>query len=283
MQDIQYNQFPEGFEHPYDKFKVKGNGSIMFRLLNIKRSTDPDPEINGRLLIPAITHITPVSTIAIDGEVVTIAAIDGRTGELSMACQFLESRAGILSLSTKNPKHIPLIKWMLLTPRNSKSPYAGSDGKAPIFETINFETESVVDVESNERKAEAVMSIGRMSDDGLRDSYSVIFQKSSQSLGINQVKVALQDLAFSNPDKLLKAISKKEINLEALAREAKDLKIIVNDQGAQAFKFVKSDEVFFEYKSGKGFASPYAQLAEHLANDKEAFLQLKSMIELAKD
>ena len=282
MQEIKYNQFPEGFKHPYEEVKKMGEKRIVFRLLNMKKSNDPDPEINGRLEIPSITHVSPKSTIAIDGEIVTIAAANERTGDLFTGVQFLASRQGMLALSPKNPRHIPLIKWMLLTPRNSKSPFAGQDGRACIFETVNFEVESQSDAISNERKAEAVMTLAGMAEDGLRDAYHVIFQKSPAEMGMSQVKVALQDLAFSDPDKLLKAIVKKEINLEAMAREAKDLKIIKNAQADKAFKLIKSGDTFFEYESGGGSPSPYSQLAEFLANNKEAQTKLKAMIDLVK-
>lgn len=285
MQAKKLNKLPDGFKHPFEDVKASGKKLVVFRLLNLKKSNDPDPEINGRLLMPGITHITPYSRLVIDSELYHIGApenIDdnGEVIEWNIRCQFTEAKKGMLALSMDNPAHIELIKWMLLTPRNSKSPFANQDRKGLIFETVNFNIDAKDKVDLTEMKADAIMALKQMSEEALRDAYAVVFQKLSSDLGIHQVKAALQVKAQEIPEKIIKLVAKKEVNLEALAREAKELKIIKLDQAGKCFRFVKSDDILFAYE---GQGSPYGKLAEFLANNKEVVTKIEAMIEVVKE
>jgi hypothetical protein len=221
--------------------KLKRGEIAIFKLLGIK----PDPNNEGRLLIPAGVSIPNVDTIydPNKGEYVDIACIssvgvDGNAQLLDI--WFRKESGGAIMCNGNNRIDQELYGYLMLSNRRSNNEHKANDAE-PVYELID--TKSVAQKVRGERskKLEAMTVAAQMSSEDVVETVASLGLNEKQDLELLREK--LEAMAENDPESFLKVASNSNKTIKANVKRAIDQGVIIFDKAQNAFKWALNEEI----------------------------------------
>lgn len=275
-----YNNYPKGFEHPlkgYDASKP-----IVLKYLDAR----PDPDNPERILMPSMAFVSPTSQILIDDTVVHVAHVTGveADGEAKIGDKellFNRRDLGKWVLNPKVAKHRKQLEFLLLSSQNLSNKYR-DPSTPPVFEIVDVDADAEKEIKSYGNIKKALDLVDDISEAERRELLTAATGVNTNGKSDKEVESQLQAIAVNDSKTLLSTRDKALNHAEKLIKDAVSANILKLVQAQHSFVWVKSEEIFCEYKSGQG-QRPYLQAAEHLSKDRDLLLKLSGAVEIAQE
>lgn len=258
--------------------KLERGQRVSYRLLNVKK--DPIPENKGRLMIPFSLGVPSTDRVydSNKDEWIDIACIDRvkPDGDVEFTViEFLRSNAGYIDLSGDKPSDGKLYQYLETCNYNASNPNRSTD-KPPIFERVDAEKTASEKSKLRKLRSEAVDIAVNLGVEQVRSIGMAISNVEGKEDAV--VRDIVEEYAEKNPKEFLKLAKNKELDIEAIAKKASKMKIIVYSNKTQEFSLSDGSKVFKSDINSFG-GSPYKQLASYLMTEGSELLEsIKEMI-----
>lgn len=275
-----FNKYPAGMREQALKDFQK---PITFKLCNVKE----DPDNKGRFLLPTHKNV-PCRDIILDneGNPLHIAYIIGTsiTGEAQLGdIVYGRFNQGQITLNPKNPKDREKFIFMYFTNYNLNAPQRSIDGYdtdvEPIFYTVNPAKEARERRQKREQLKKAMKAVEGLKSAAIDEVYTILSGVSAARAGDDEKLDYVENLAQTNPGKLLTVVENKHKEIEAIIKEAVSQKVLRHDNMEGKFVLTENGKEVFSYTKEFG-TKAYEKITEFVVNSPETLKAITTLLNL---
>lgn len=279
-----YNNYPEWF-----KTEVEEKLNKRKRLVYVYHDIKPDPDNKGRFIMPSEYKFALNDSVVLpknsknDDSFVTVQTVystgenpDG-TVRIGTDLVFKKKQMCRIVVDVKKPNALAQALFMESTNLNATNPFR-QNSVLPLF----FQDDPVAKASANRKirrkKNDAIARANSLPENAINDLLRVIGMDHMISSEIEEKQDEIELYAEKNPDKFFALVDSKTSELEALAKEAKNLGIIKNDEKSKKFVFASDGKLIFSY-DGLSKKDIYPMLAEKMLGDKSLTEVIRTKVE----